>query len=336
MYACRGAVSRAVIFGCEGLRLSRAEASFFAESAPWGFILFARNVSTPDQVSALVSELREAVGWHAPVFMDQEGGRVQRLRPPHWASYPPALEQMRLARDPMRAQWLRNRLIAAELYELGTDGNCAPLADLVEDDTHPILLNRLYGGDIDAVVAASKAAADGMLAGGVLPVLKHIPGYGRASVDGHLSLPRVTASSEELQARDFAPFHALRDIKMGMTAHVLYEAYDADAPATTSAKMMQVIREDIGFGGLMMTDDISMEALSGTVVERSMASWAAGCDIVLHCNGEMRDMEGIAAVAPALEGIMAKRAEAALAERQEPEAADLEALRAEYSELLAG
>lgn len=306
----------------------------FRWADPWGFILFARNVQTPDQLRALTADLRAVLGRQAPILIDQEGGRVQRLRRPHWREFLPALEQMRRARDPLRAQWLRNRLIADDLAGVGIDVNCAPLADLVEEGTHPVLLNRLYGGDVATVVAAARAAADGMLAGGVLPVVKHIPGHGRARVDSHLHLPRVATALDDLDARDFAPFRALADLPLGMTAHIVIEALDPGAPATTSAITMRAIRARIGFGGLIMTDDISMQALSGPVQDRAAAAIAAGCDIALHCNGNLAQMHALAGAVGPMPPVAAARAEAALAWRKPPVPADIPSLIAELDELL--
>ncbi|MGR3591730.1 MAG: glycoside hydrolase family 3 N-terminal domain-containing protein [Limimaricola soesokkakensis] len=326
-------MTSASILGPEAARLGRDEAAFFRDADPWGFILFARNVESPVQLRRLTAELRDAVGREAPILIDQEGGRVQRMRPPHWHAYLPALDQMRRASDPLRAQWLRHRLIAAELHEVGIDVNCAPLADLVEPQTHHILRNRLYGDTVDGVVAAACAAAEGLLAGGVLPVLKHIPGYGRASVDSHKALPRVSVPLEELRDRDFAPFAALNDMAMGMTAHIVLDAVDPERPATTSATAMRMIREEIGFDGLVMTDDLSMEALSGEIDARAAASIAAGCDVVLHCNGDRDEMEAVVAACGAMGAEAIRRAEAALAQRRAPDAADLEALRDELGAL---
>ena len=324
----------ATILGPSGPRLDRDEAAFFADANPWGFILFARNVETPEQLRRLTSDLRAAVGRDAPILIDQEGGRVQRLRPPHWRSYLPALDQMRRARDPIRAHWLRNRLIAAELHDVGIDVNCAPLADLVEAQTHPVLRNRLSAGTVPEVVEAARVCIEAHLLGGVLPVLKHIPGYGRASVDSHKSLPRVDAPAEDLAARDFAPFVALRDVKMGMTAHIVFSDIDPDRPATTSPTMMRLIRDEIGFGGLLMTDDISMEALSGTLAERSSAAIAAGCDLVLHCNGERAEMAEVVAASGAMTPMGQARAASALAERRPPVPIDIDALAADLEALL--
>lgn len=324
---------RAVIFGPSGPRLGAGERDFFREADPWGFILFARNVEDPAQLARLTADLRAAVGRDAPVLIDQEGGRVQRLRPPHWREYLPALDQMALAADPIRAQWLRNRLIAAELRAVGIDVNCAPLADLVEAETHPVLRNRLYGGDVATVVAAARAAAEGLLAGGVLPVLKHMPGYGRAEVDSHLHLPRTAAPLAELEARDFAPFRALADLPLGMTAHIVVAAIDPDRPATTSPAVIAHLRQGIGFDGLLMTDDLSMQALSGTLPERVAASLAAGVDVVLHCNGDAAEMAAVAAAAGPMTPAAARRAAAALAMRQAPENHDIKALEDEFHAL---
>lgn len=327
--------SSAYILGCEGLQLTDWEKTFFRDAQPWGFILFARNVDAPDQLRRLTAELREAVGWNAPILIDQEGGRVQRMRAPHWREYLSALDQMAQASDPLRAQWVRNRLIAHELLEVGIDVNCAPLADLVEDETHPVLKNRLYGGDVQGVIAAARICADAHLAGGVLPVLKHIPGYGRASVDSHKDLPRVDVPRQMLGAHDFAPFTALNDLPMGMTAHIVFSDIDAGRPATTSSSMMTLIREEIGFDGLIMTDDISMEALSGSVDARAAASLEAGCDLVLHCNGERPDMVAIAKRCGAMTQDAKMRADRALSLRRAPEPIDIAALDAELEALLA-
>ena len=325
----------AAILGPAGHQITDWEKEFFRAADPWGFILFARNVDTPKQLRALTAELRDAVGRDAPVLIDQEGGRAQRMRTPHWREYLPALDQMQRASDPLRAHWIRNRLIAAELHAVGIDVNCAPLADLVEDATHPILRNRLYGDDIDTVVQAARICADAHLAGGVLPVLKHIPGYGRAAVDSHKDLPTVTAPRDDLAARDFAPFCALNDIAMGMTAHIVFADIDPEQPATTSPAMMQVIRDQIGFDGLIMTDDLSMQALSGSIGARAAASIAAGCDIVLHCNGDAAEMQQAVAAAGAMTPAAITRANRALAQRKTPETIDIAALEAELDTLIA-
>jgi beta-N-acetylhexosaminidase len=241
---------------------------------------------------------------------------------------------MELATDPLRAQWVRNRLIAAELHDVGIDVNCAPLADLVEAETHHILRNRLYGADIPTVVTAARACAQAYLAGGVLPVLKHIPGYGRAHVDSHKDLPRVSVSREALRSRDFAPFRALRDLPMGMTAHIVFDAVDPDRPCTTSPIAIRMIREEIGFDGLLMTDDIGMEALSGTMADRAAASLAAGVDVVLHCKGDRPGMVGTVSACHPLQGRALDRAVRALAHRRPPEPADIPALAEELRDLV--
>jgi beta-N-acetylhexosaminidase len=324
----------AYIFGCEGTRLTASEKTFFAAAQPWGFILFARNVSDPAQLSALTSELRDAVGRDAPVMVDQEGGRVQRLRAPHWREFLPALDQMSQARDPMRAQWLRGRLIADDLHRVGIDANCIPGLDLVRDETHPFLKNRCLGGDPALVATAGRALADGSIAGGVQPVMKHMPGHGRSALDTHYDLPTVTTDAATLMAHDFAPFVALADLPMAMTAHLIFTAYDPDHPATQSAEMVRVMRDEIGFGGLLMTDDISMNALGGDVATRARASVGAGCDLVLHCNGEMGQMRTVADLGPMTPAAQA-RADAALALRCPPDDTDIAAAAAELDALLA-
>lgn len=324
----------AAIFGVRGEELDDEECRFLREADPWGFILFARNVDSPKQLRRLTADLREAVGRQAPILIDQEGGRVQRLGRPYWRRFLPALDQMARARQPMRAQWVRNRLIAHELHDVGIDVNCAPLADLVEPESHPVLKNRLYGSDILTVVEAARTAAEAFLAGGVLPVLKHIPGYGRARVDGHHDLPQIEASRESLMARDFAPFYALRHVKMGMTAHVVMKDIDPELPATVSPTVMGVIRDEIGFDGLIMTDDIAMGALSGSVADRSVAALAAGCDLTLHSNGFRQEMEAIAEIVGPMRPESVVRADAALAQRRVPQDVDILALDAELEALL--
>ncbi|TVP68976.1 MAG: beta-N-acetylhexosaminidase [Rhodobacteraceae bacterium] len=321
---------RAVIFGCEGLRLSPAERQFFAASQPWGAILFARNIDTPAQVTALTAELRDAVGRDLPVLIDQEGGRVARMRAPHWRDWPTALEQCDRARDPERAMALRGQIIARELRAVGIDVNCAPLADIAIPQTHAILHNRCYGRSMAEVVRHARAMAEGLMSGGVLPVLKHIPGHGRATLDSHLDLPVIDAPGSDLSAQDFAAFKALADLPLGMTAHLVFAQIDPAAPATQSPRMIRLIRDEIGFDGLLMTDDISMQALRGPVDERARAALAAGCDLVLHCNGEMAEMQALAEICPQISGPALLRSERALILRRAPEAADMTALDAAY------
>jgi beta-N-acetylhexosaminidase len=327
---------RAVIFGCAGLRLTPAEFTLFREADPWGAIVFTRNVETPAQLLALTDDLRNATGRELPVLIDQEGGRVQRLRPPHWRSWPPALDQCLSARDPARAMYLRGRLIAAELLASGVTVNCAPLADIATQATHPILKNRCYGTDRVSVIRHARAMADGLLAGGVLPVLKHIPGHGRATLDSHLALPVIDTAAEALWNADFAAFRELADLPLGMTAHLVFSRIDPAAPATQSARMISLIRRDIGFDGLLMTDDISMQALQGSVTARATAALGAGCDVILHCNGDLLEMEALAACCPRLDGQAAQRAARALDARCPPLQEDMQALGAEYASLTQG
>ncbi len=326
----------AAILDAAGPRLSAEEKAFFRAADPFGFILFARNIESPDQVRALCAELREAVGREAVITIDQEGGRVQRLRPPLARDWLPPLDHVRAAGDGAeRAMYLRYRLIAAELRELGIDSNCAPMVDLAGPETHGFLKNRCYGSDPGGVARLGRAVAQGLFDGGVLPVLKHIPGHGRATQDSHVDLPRIAAAAEDLAETDFAPFRALSDLPMGMTAHLVYDAIDP-APATISPKVMTLIREQIGFGGLIMTDDISMKALTGSLADLSRAALEAGCDVVLHCNGTLAEREEVAEAAGRMVPAAQARAEAALAARQAPREFDRAAAEAELDALMRG
>lgn len=318
-----------ILGGIAGTELTAAERDFFRAADPWGFILFGRNVDSPDQLRRLTGDLRDAVGRDAVVTVDQEGGRVQRLRAPHWTEWPAPLDQA--AAGP-RAMWLRYALIGRELRAVGIDSNCAPTLDVAQADTHPFLRNRCFGTDPGTVATLGRAAADGMLAAGVLPVMKHMPGHGRAVADSHHDLPTVAAPPADLEAMDFVPFRTLNDLPMGMTAHIRFTALD-DAPATASRRMIGLIRDRIGFDGLLMTDDITMNALSGTQAERAAASIAAGCDLVLHCNGTIADMEPVVAAAGAMTPDAQRRAAAALAQRRAPQDMDFAALMAEWRSL---
>lgn len=320
----------AAIFGCDGPKLTPAERDFFRDADPFGFILFARNIDTPAQVSALTSALREAVGRDAPVLIDQEGGRVQRMRGPHWRDWTPPLDAATAAgADAARMLALRAQVIAAELRAVGIDANCAPVADIAGPETHPFLRNRCYGETAAQVCNRARAVADAYLAAGVLPVVKHLPGHGRASADTHLHLPTVTASRAELAAHDFAPFKALNDLPMAMTAHIIFAAYDPAHPATQSPEMIRVIRDEIGFQGLLMTDDLNMQALSGDLGQRTWAAMAAGCDIALHCRGDLAEMQQVAAEAGDMRSDTRARAAAALARRTAHVAVDIAALEAD-------
>ena len=324
----------AAIFGCAGPRLGPDEAAFFRDYDPFGFILFARNVETPDQVQRLTTALREAVGRDAPILIDQEGGRVQRLRGPIWRDWTPPLDFVQAAGpNAARAMALRYQLIALELAGVGIDANCAPVADLITAETHPFLKNRCYGSDVASVSAIARAVADGLLAGGCLPVVKHMPGHGRSHLDTHHDLPRVAASRAELTAQDFAPFKALADLPMAMTAHLVFTAYD-DLPATQSPTMIRAIREEIGFSGLLMTDDLNMQALAGDLGQRTTASMAAGCDLALHCKGDLAEMLAVAEAAGDMSPATLSRATAALAWRRPAADVDIATLEAELAGLM--
>lgn len=314
------------IFGCLGPALAPAERDFFAEADPWGFILFARNVETPEQLRRLTGDLRDSVGREAPVLVDQEGGRVARLRGPHWREWPRVPDfcaRFAEERDLGEALRLRYRIIAAELRAVGIDVNCAPLLDVARPDADPIIADRALGGDHARVAARGRAVAEGLLEGGVLPVIKHIPGQGRATTDSHDALPVVDASLEELEAEDFAAFAALADLPMAMTAHVVYSAIDARRCGTQSPAVIAAVRGTIGFRGLLMTDDLNMNALSGDHRARTRAALDAGCDMILHCNGEPAEMAAVAAEAPRLSGVSLARAEDALAWRRSPDGRDI-------------
>jgi beta-N-acetylhexosaminidase len=332
---------RACILGCASTTLSREEADFFRDVKPWGFILFARNVETPEQVRALVEALRETVGRaDAPVLIDQEGGRVQRLKPPHWPVYPPGRAYGQVAgNDPLLRREIARlgaRLIAHDLAALGINVDCVPVLDVPDPHGHEIIGDRAYGQTPEEVALLGRAAAEGLIAGGVLPVIKHIPGHGRAKADSHLELPVVEANWDELDGRDFAPFRVLSDMPMAMTAHVIYTAIDAKRPATTSkTAIRKVIRGALGFEGLVMSDDISMKALSGDFRVRAAAAIDAGCDVVLHCNGDMAEMKPVVEGCGALKGKSKRRAEAALARlARAPEPLDVAEARARFAAAL--
>ncbi len=325
----------AAIFGCEGPVLGKAEAAFFRDFDPLGFIIFARNVETPEQLRRLTADLRNAIGRDAMILVDQEGGRVQRLRAPHWREWPTPIEMVESAGQlAAPAMALRSRIIAKELRAVGIDANCAPVADIASALTHPFLRNRCYAEDAARVVEIATAVAEGHLAEGVLPVIKHMPGHGRSTVDTHLDLPKVTASRADLIDTDFAPFAALADLPMAMTAHIIFTAFDANNPATQSRPMITMIREDIGFKGLLLTDDLNMEALSGGLGERTARSLQAGCDIALHCKGDLAQMIEVATAAGSMRPESVLRADSALARRGSVSDASIEALDAELHALL--
>jgi beta-N-acetylhexosaminidase len=306
----------AVIFGCSGTALSSEEQSFFADSDPLGFILFQRNCENPEQVRALVASLRETVHRpDAPILIDQEGGRVQRLKPPHWRDVPAAARFADLfdvdSLRALEAVHLNSRLIAHELSELGISINCAPVLDLPQPGADLIIGDRAYGSDPAKIATLATAACKGFLAGCVLPVVKHIPGHGRANVDSHKALPFVDVDMDTMVASDFAPFKDLSAMPWAMTAHVLYKEMDKDKPATMSTKVINMIRNDIGFDGVLLSDDLSMQALDGSLKYRAAGALAAGCDVVLHCNGDMVEMLQVASGGVPLSNQAIKRIERA-------------------------
>lgn len=332
----------AFISGCSGYALTKAESRFFARANPWGLILFRRNCETPDQLLALTNAFRATVGRkNAPVFIDQEGGRVQRLGPPSnaWKRYPPARAYGELyAENPLAAlRTARNvgRLMAEDLMASGINANCLPVLDVPQPGAHDIIGSRAYSDRIDHIMALARAHAAGFGDGGVMPVIKHIPGHGRAMADSHLELPVVEASPAELEAVDFPPFAAMADAPMAMTAHVVFTAIDRQYPATLSETVIsRVIRGQIGFRGLLITDDLSMKALSGSFTDKTRRALDAGCDIVLHCGGDMAEMEEVAAAAGPLRGLALKRARTAAATRRKPLPFDVSQAMSDYDAII--
>ena len=332
---------RACILGCAGPDLSAEERAFFREAQPFGFILFKRNVESPAQVRALTAALRESAGRDAPILIDQEGGRVQRMGPPHWPAYPPGSAYGALrANDPLvrrEAARLGARLMAHDLRAVGIDVDCVPVADVPAPDGHDVIGDRAYARTAEEVAVLARAAAEGLAAGGVIPVIKHIPGHGRARADSHHELPVVDTPLQELEAIDFLPFRVGSDLPAAMTAHVVYTALDRKRAATVSRKAVKSIRERIGFDGLLMTDDLGMKALQGSLAELTRASLRAGCDVVLHCSGRLEENREVAAASPKLRGHAKRRADALLARRvREPEPLDEPVMRARFVELMRG
>jgi beta-N-acetylhexosaminidase len=331
---------RAFICGLKGLVLDADERAFLREADPWGVILFRRNVESREQVARLTADLRDALGRHAPVLVDQEGGRVQRLNSPNWRAYPSAARFECCADDDVekaaRLAWLGARLMAHDLREVGIDVDCLPVLDVPAEGSHAIISDRAYSRDPGRAAKLGRAAAEGLMAGGVAPVMKHIPGHGRARADSHLELPVVDASRAELEAVDFPPFVANGDLPMAMSAHVVYTAIDPSAPGTQSKIVVNdIIRGLIGFDGLLMTDDLSMKALSGNFRERAERAIGAGCDMVLHCNGELAESVPVAEGAPVLSGKALERAEGALACVRSVEAFDVGASVEEFETAMA-
>jgi beta-N-acetylhexosaminidase len=329
---------KAFICGCAGHALNPDERAFLREHDPWGLILFKRNVADRSQLRELTRSFRDCVGRaEAPVLIDQEGGRVQRMAPPHWRAYP-AAAAIEAGLEPAKteaAARLVARLIATDLTEVGITIDCAPVLDVADQGTHPAIGSRAFSDRPERVAAMGRAVAEGLLAGGVAPVIKHMPGHGRARVDSHHEMPIVDAARSELK-RDFAPFAALRDLPVAMSAHLLYAAIDDRRPATMSPVVVQdVMRGEIGFDGLIMSDDLSMKALKGPFDERAAAVIEAGLDIVLHCNGDLEEARAVASATPALTGASLRRANAALAVTQPPEPFDLERANREFASVIA-
>ncbi|PKR54320.1 beta-N-acetylhexosaminidase [Thalassospira marina] len=305
---------KACILGLEGTALSNWEKGFFREADPFGFILFARNVADPDQLKRLTAELREVSGRsNLPILVDQEGGRVARLKPPHWRKMPAAgvfgqlYEQQ--PEDAREAAYLNARLLAADLVDAGISVVCAPVLDLYFPGMSDVVGDRSYGSEVTNVVALASAVSAGFLDGGIIPVIKHIPGHGRAAVDSHKDLPVVTASKSSLSVNDFEPFRQMKDVLAAMSAHILFTAIDDQRPGTVSPTVIRdVIRDDIGFQNLLISDDLSMEALGGSIASRTHECLAAGCDIALHCNGKRTEIEQVVSMSPALDGVALERA----------------------------
>ncbi|MFZ4125011.1 MAG: glycoside hydrolase family 3 N-terminal domain-containing protein [Rickettsiales bacterium] len=299
--------AKAFICGVKGRYLTAIEHEFLTREQPYGVILFARNCEHPAQVKTLCAEIMNCLKHpFASILIDQEGGRVARLRPPHWRKYPPAAHFTNA-----EAVRLNARVIAEELASLGITTNCAPLADIPIPGAHDIIGDRAFGTTAEQVTRFARAQAEGLMDGGITPILKHIPGHGRSHCDSHEELPVVDTPLDVLEATDFKPFRALKDIPLGMTAHILYTALDAKIVATQSKKVIDYIRIKIGFDGLLMSDDLSMKALKGTYAERTKATFKAGCDLALHCNGNMAEMLEVAGESPELLGDALRRAQRA-------------------------
>ena len=321
---------KAFITGLHGPQLTANERAFLGDARPCGIILFARNCETPDQLRRLIDDALEATGDpRTLVLIDQEGGRVQRLRPPHWRALPPARVFARLyERDPetaVTAAGLVAALMGEELRQQGITVDCAPVLDVPVEGAHDIIGDRAYGSEVETIIALGRAVGEGLMQGGVLPVVKHVPGHGRARSDSHVALPVIDTDVETLRGSDFRPFAALNDMPLAMTAHVVLTAIDRDRPATLSPAIMELIRGEIGFGGLIMTDDLSMRALTGPFEDRVRASFDAGIDTVLHCNGDFDEMTDVAEATQELGGDGLRRFEQALAKLTSPQDFDREA-----------
>lgn len=304
----------AVIFGVAGPKLTAAEKVFFRDVNPWGFILFSRNIERPEQVRRLCAELRSVVGRDCLIFIDQEGGRVRRLRPPHWRNYPAASKFAQLPVSPdlqKRAAFLGHRLMADDLRQLGITADCAPVLDVPLKGADPIISDRAFASNVADIASFAHAAMAGLMMGGVVPVIKHIPGHGRAKVDSHKALPKIEVSRQTLEKTDFLPFRLLDQAPMAMTAHAVYTHNSRSAVTVSRKSMTELVRAAIGFDGLVMTDDLNMKALNGSLTKRTERSLKAGCDIALQCSGKMADMVKVAKGAIALEGRALSRAKIA-------------------------
>ncbi len=328
----------AVIFGLSGPRLTTAEKTFFRDANPWGFILFARNVETPDQVKALTNSLRETVGRDVMIFIDQEGGRVQRLRAPHWFDYPSlgsiAATYRLNRRHARRAIFLHHRLIAADLRALGINANCAPVLDIPVKGADPIISDRALGTNAAQVIDLGQAALAGLMTGGVAPVIKHIPGHGRATVDSHLALPKIQNWLPGLIGSDFLPFKELAHAPMAMTAHIIVESLDKRTPVTISPPAIKFIRTRMGYDGLLMSDDLDMKALSGSLSGLTRACLTAGCDVALQCSGKLPAMVEVAKGSRYLDGDARRRADIAQLCAEDPRDFDYESAQFEYTSLI--
>ncbi len=297
-------IAKPVIYGVSGTSLTDEEKYFFSKSKPLGFIIFARNIEDKAQLSKLTSSMRELMDGEVLVLVDQEGGRVARLKEPHWKKYPAGkyfADLYQINKDQARTELFKNfQEIATDLQEVGINVDCAPVLDILTDKTHQVIGDRAYGCDAEQVADLGRKVCEGLLSKEVYPVIKHIPGHGCGTCDSHLELPSVDASLEELRASDFIPFQKLNDQKFAMTAHILYSEIDKINCATTSPTAIKLIREEIGFKNILMSDDISMKALKGSFFEKSQAILKAGCDLVLHCNGDMKEMIEIDSALPNL------------------------------------
>ncbi|WP_370335273.1 beta-N-acetylhexosaminidase [Parvularcula marina] len=331
---------RNVIFGCEGHSLTADEKAFFSDTNPWGFILFRRNCETAEQTRILCTELRTLLGRNVPILIDHEGGRVSRLSP-HIVPKRVAMGEIGALVEKAgldkaeEAARTAGEILGRDSRLVGCNVNCAPMIDVRQPGAHDIVGDRAFSEDPEIVAKLGRALADGLIAGGCLPIAKHIPGHGRAMCDSHLDLPRVCEAEEVLDNTDFAPFRALNDIPLGMTAHIVYEAVDADQPATLSSKVIDdIIRGQIGFDGLLMTDDLSMKALTGSFTERAEGSLKAGCDLVLHCNGDMAEMVAVAIGCGPLSAEAERRSEKALSQLREPSAIEMAKLEERFASLM--